>query len=74
MPEIKFLTPNKIGGRKSNSIQKWSNDKCWCECIITKEYHICIKDYIWNTDTCNCENIKCLASIIDDSTKQKHSQ
>ena len=57
----------KIGGRKCNSIQKWNNDKCCCECINTKEQHVCEKDYIWNTATCNCENSKCLASIIDDS-------
>ena len=25
------------------------------------------KDYIWNPSTCNCENEKYLASIMDDS-------
>ena len=24
------------------------------------------KDYVWNIDTCNCENGKYLASIMDD--------
>ena len=28
---------------------------------------MCEKDYIWNLATCNCENSKYLASIIDDS-------
>ena len=28
---------------------------------------MCKKDYIWNLATCNCENGKYLASIIDDS-------
>ena len=26
------------------------------------------KDYVWNPATCNCENGKYLASIMDDST------
>ena len=25
------------------------------------------RDYIWNPATCNCENGKCLASIMDDT-------
>ena len=29
--------------------------------------HVCEKDYIWNSATCNCENGKYLASIMDDS-------
>ena len=28
---------------------------------------MCQKDYIWNPVTCNCENGKYLASVIDDS-------
>ena len=53
----------KFDARKYNSNQKWNNDKCWCEC---KKRHICGKDFIWNPATCNCENAKYLASIIDD--------
>ena len=53
----------KFDARKYNSIQKWNNDKCWCEC---KKRHICVKDYIWNPATCNCEIAKYLANIIDD--------
>ena len=30
-------------GRKCNSDQWWSNDKCRCEC---KKCHICEKDYV----------------------------
>ena len=30
--------------------------------------HLCEKDYVWNPATCNCENEKYLASIMDDST------
>ena len=30
-------------------------------------HHICEKDYVWKPATCNCENGKYLASIIDDS-------
>ena len=29
--------------------------------------HICEKDYVWNPATCNCENGKYFASIMDDS-------
>ena len=53
----------KFDARKYNSNQKWNNDKCWCEC---KKRHICVKDYIWNPATCNCEIAKYLANIIDD--------
>ena len=35
--------------------------------IECKKRHVCEKDYIWNPDTCNCENGKYLASIMDDS-------
>ena len=30
-------------------------------------HHICEKDYVWKPATCNCENGKYLASIIDAS-------
>ena len=29
--------------------------------------NVCEKDYVWNPSTCNCENWKYLASIMDDS-------
>ena len=29
--------------------------------------HVCEKDYVWNSATCNCKNGKYLASIMDDS-------
>ena len=32
-----------------------------------KKYHICEKDYIWNSATCSCGNGKYLAGIIDHS-------
>ena len=51
-------------GRKCNSDQWWNNDKCWYEC---KKRHACKKDFVWNPTTCNCENGKNLASIMDDS-------
>ena len=49
---------------KCSSDQWWDNDKCWCEC---KKCHVCGKDYVWNSATCNFENRKYLASIMDDS-------
>ena len=54
----------KFHGRKRNSDQWWNNDKCRREC---KKHHIYEKDYVWNPATCNCENGKYLASIMDDS-------
>ena len=36
--------------------------KCWHGC---KNINICEKDFIWNPATCNCENGKYLASIMD---------
>ena len=54
----------KFEGRKCNSGQLWNNDKCWSEC---KKYHVCEKEYIWNSAKCSCENGKYLASIMDGS-------
>ena len=55
----------RFDGRKCNSDHWWNSNKCWCKC---KKSHICEKDYVWNPATCNCENGKYLASIMDDST------
>ena len=54
----------KLDGTKCNSNKWWNNDKCQCEC---KKDHICEKEYVWNSATCNCENVKYLANITDDS-------
>ena len=54
----------KFDGRNYNSDQWWNNNKWWCKC---KKIHVCEKDYVWNPATCNCENGKYLASVIDDS-------
>ena len=54
----------KFDGRKCNSNQKQNNNRCRCEC---KKHHIFEKDYIWNPTTSSCENVKHLASVIDDS-------
>ena len=40
------------------------NRKHQCE---FKKRHVCEKDYVWNPATCNWENGKYLASIMDDS-------
>ena len=52
-------------GRKRNLDQWWKNNKCLCEC---KKRHVCERAYAWNNATCNCENGKYLASIMDNST------
>ena len=54
----------KFDGRSCNSDQWWNNDKCQHEC---RKRHVWEKDYVWNPATCNCENGKYLASIMDDS-------
>ena len=54
----------KFDGKKCNSNQWWNYDKCRCEC---KKHHICEKGYAWNPGTCNCENVKDSASIMNDS-------
>ena len=55
----------KFHARKCNSDQWWKSNKCWCEC---KKHNVCEKDYIWNPATCNCENEKYLANILENST------
>ena len=69
--ESKTLTKNmsckckcKLNVTKCNSDQRWNNDKCRCECRKT---HVCAKYYVWSPATCNCENGKYLAIIMDDS-------
>ena len=54
----------RFDGRNCNSDQWWNNDKCRSEC---KKRHVCEKDCVWNHGTCNCENGKYLASIMNDS-------
>ena len=70
--ELKTLTKRisseckfKFDGTKCNSNQWWNYNKCRCEC---KKILLCEKDYFWNPATCNWENGKYLASIMNDST------
>ena len=53
---------------KCKSNQLLNNYKCRCEC---KKHHICEKEYVCNPATCDCENGKYLASIMDDSYDEK---
>ena len=62
----------KFDDRKCNSNQKWNNDKCWCECKNQKEHRVCEKDYNWNFATFQCDNVKYLASVINDSVIKYH--
>ena len=66
-----FQTKQKIeiykcryDGRKCNSDQWQNNNTYRCEC---KRRHVCQKSYVWNPSTCNGENGKYLASIMDNS-------
>ena len=52
----------KLERTKCNSNQWWHNNKGRCEC---KKIYVCEKDYVSNPATCNCENEKYLASIMD---------
>ena len=54
----------RFNRRKCNSGEWSNNDKCRCEC---KKLHVCEKDYVRNPSTCNCENEKYLANIMDNS-------
>ena len=54
----------KFDGTKCDSNQWWNNGKCRCDC---QKHHICEKDYVRNPTTYNCENGKCLSSIMDNS-------
>ena len=54
----------KFNKWKCNTNQGWNNNKFRCK---FKNYHTCGKHYIWNHNTCICENWKYLASIINDS-------
>ena len=55
---------SRFDGKKYNSDQWQNNDKCRCE---YKKRHVCKKDCVWNPVTCNYENGKYLAKIMDDS-------
>ena len=61
---ISYECKCKLDGRNCNLDQWWENDKCWCQC---KKRHVYEKYYVWNLDTCYCEDGKYLASIITDS-------
>ena len=52
----------KLDEKKCNLNRWWNSDICRYEC---KKHHICEKEYVWNPSTCNCENGKYLASIMD---------
>ena len=54
----------KLDWRNCNSDQWWNNCKYQCEC---KKRHVREKYYIWNRATCNYENGKYLAGIMDGS-------
>ena len=51
-------------GARCNSNQWWNNDKYRREC---SKHHLCEKDYVWNPATCNCNNVKYLAIIRNES-------
>ena len=42
----------------SNNKQRWSKDKCWCECKEVIDKEVCDKGYIWNPSNCECESDK----------------
>lgn len=48
----------QFDGRKCNSSQNWNNNKCHRGCKNTRKHHVWEKNYIWNSNTCTCENSK----------------
>ena len=49
-------------GRKCNSNQKSSNEKCWCNCNDLRKNRVGEKENIWNPSTCTSKNT--LQSVI----------
>ena len=66
MNKTQVIFKCNVDGRKSNSNQKWNNNKCLCECKIQRK-HMCNKDCIWNLSPCTQKNGKYLGSINNDS-------
>ena len=56
---------DKLDGRKCNSDQKRSNDKCWCECKNPIKHRVYKEHYVCNLSTCACEINRYLKSIVD---------
>ena len=67
--EIRMIEPTPINLHQDEYSQAFYilQNMCWCECECRK-CHRCEKDYVWNPATCNCENGKYLAIIMDDSS------
>ena len=54
-----FKINNSVCGEK----QKFSKNKCRCECLINKK---CQNDFIWNYSNCECEYRKALKLISEE--------
>ena len=50
--------------------QRWSDDKCRCECKELIDKGVCDKGYIWNPSNCECECDK--SCDIDDYVDYKN--
>ena len=62
-----------------NNKQRWSKDKCRCECKELIDKDVCDKGFVWNPSNCECEcdklcdideyldyeNFKCRKKLID---------
>ena len=57
----------KFDGWQYNSVQKWNNDSCQCECENLLKHCLCKKYYLLNRSACPCQKNEYLGSIIDDS-------
>ena len=65
-------------------MQRWNDDKCWCECKELIDEGVCDKGYIWNPSNCECEcdkscdvdeyldykNCKCRKMLVDKLVEQ----
>ena len=44
----------RLSASVCNSIQRWNEDKCRCECKELVDKGICDKGFIWNPSNCEC--------------------
>ena len=45
----------RLDGIICNSMQRWNQDKCRCECKELIDKGVCDKGFMWNPSNCECE-------------------
>ena len=49
------LSNVNVNWMQGTVMERWNNDKCWCECKELIDKGICDKGFIWNPGNCECE-------------------